>query len=100
MFEIPLQSGNQTFRITLGTTVYTLTVMWRDPVGYFLDIADASGDPLVQGIAMVTGLDLLSPFEYLMMGGTLTITSDGPDPTVPPTYANLGTGSHLYWTPA
>ena len=100
MFEIPLQSGNQTFQIVLGTIKYTLTVMWRDPVGYFLDIGDVSGNPLVCGIAMVTGIDILSPYEYLLMGGTLTVVSDGADPTVPPTYDNLGSGSHLYWTPS
>ena len=105
MFEIPLQAGNQTFQVTLGTVAYSLTVLWRDPSGYFLDIADISGNPIVQGIPLVTGIDLLSQYAYLMIGGsvgagTLTVVSDGQDPLASPTYDNLGTGSHLYWTPA
>lgn len=99
MFEIPTQAGNQTFQIALGTTTYTLTITWRDPFGYVLDIADALGNALITGLAMVTGTDLLSQYGYMLFGGTLTVVSDGPDPDVLPTYANLGTGSHLYWTP-
>ncbi len=105
MFEIPLQAGNQTFQIALGTVSYVLTILWRDPVGYFLDISDTSGNALAQGIPLVTGVDLLGQYGYLAIGGsvgagTLTVVSDGQDPLASPTYDNLGTGSHLYWTPA
>jgi hypothetical protein len=104
MFEIPLQSGNQTFIITLGTVAYTLAVLWRDPLGYFLDIADSQGNAILQGLPLVTGGDLLGQYAHLAIGGTvgagtLTVVSDGADPLVPPTYENLGTASHLYWTP-
>ncbi|MEC4682383.1 MAG: hypothetical protein VST70_01695 [Nitrospirota bacterium] len=104
MFEIPLKSGNQTFLITLGTVAYSLTILWRDPLGYFLDIADSEGNPILQGLAMVTGSDLLGQYAYLAIGGsvgagTLTVVSDGLDPLVDLTYDNLGTSSHLYWTP-
>ncbi len=105
MFEIPLQAGNQTFLVTLGTVAYTLAIIWRDPAGYFLDIADSQGNPIVGGIPLLPGVDLLGQYAYLAIGGspgagTLTVVSDGVDPLVAPTYDNLGTGSHLYWTPA
>lgn len=41
----------------------TYTVRPRD--GWALDLYDSDGVPLVQGIALVTGLDLLFPYRHL-----------------------------------
>jgi hypothetical protein len=51
---------------------------------------------LVSGIPLVTGVDLLAPYAYLGFGGELLVATDGNTAAVP-TYANLGTGSHLYF---
>ncbi len=57
-----------------------MTVVWRDAPsmngGYVLDIADANGKPIVQGIPFVTGADLLAQYAYLGIGGQLIVQTD------------------------
>jgi hypothetical protein len=96
-FEIPLSGESQSFGVTLAGAQYQLLVQWRNAVQtWFLDIADASGNPLVQGIALVTGVDLLGQHKHLGIDGSLFVVSDD-DPGAMPTYDNMGTGSHLYF---
>lgn len=94
--EIPLSPNPQTFSITLGNQGYQLTVVWRDPFGWYLDIADSAGNPLVQSIPLVTGADLLAQYGYLGINGQLRVQTDN-DPDAVPTFENLGKQSHLYF---
>lgn len=98
-YEIPLSPTPQTFGITLNNVGYQLTVQWRntDQGGWFLDIADAQNNPIVSGIAMVTGADLLAQYGYLGLGFTLRVQTDY-DLSAPPTFTNLGVTAHLYAT--
>ncbi len=96
--EIPLTADPQTFTITLGGTDYRLTVQYRKAggAGWVLDIADASDNPLVSGIPLVTGVDLLAQYKHLGFQGRLWVQgAEDPDDT--PTFADLGVGSKLYW---
>lgn len=97
-FEVPLQPTAQQFTIQLGAIVYQLTLIWRTgaEAGWFLDIALVSGAPVVLGIPLVTGVDLLAQYPDKNFGGSLRVTTDG-DPEAPPTYGNLGVTSHLYF---
>ncbi len=98
-YEIPLSAQAQTFAIALGGVNYTLTLQWRaaDGMGgWVLDIADASNNPLVSGIPLVTGCDLLAQFAYVGFGGGPWVLTDGAALAVP-AYANLGSLSHLYF---
>ncbi|MDB5444975.1 MAG: hypothetical protein JWQ97_292 [Phenylobacterium sp.] len=97
-FEIPLTPEAQTFRIALAGVSYQLTLLWRETTegGWTLDIANDGGSPLVQGIPLVTGADLLEPYAYLGFGGQLIVQTDHQVGAVP-TYANLGQASHLYF---
>ena len=97
-YEIPLSSQPQTFTISLGGLVYNLTVLWRDAImgGWFLDIADSTNTPLACGLPLVTGTDLLAQLAYLGIAGSMVVTTDG-DINVVPTFANLGTLSHLWF---
>lgn len=99
-YEIPVTpgGGNQSFSIDLGGTSYQFALNWRAArdAGWVLDISDANGAPLVAGIPLVAGTDLLAPFRHLPITGSLFVTTDG-DPDAPPTFANLGGLSHLYW---
>lgn len=98
-YEIPLAPQAQTFSILLNGANYALTLMWRsvDALGgWVLDIADAYNNPLVQGIPLVTGCDLLGQYQYLGFGGGLWVLTDG-DSTAIPTYSNIGSLSHLYF---
>lgn len=97
-YEVPLSAEPQTFTISLAGTVYRLRVVYADVAegGWIIDISDVSGNPIVAGIPLVTGHDLLEQYAYLGIGGQLVVATDG-DPDAVPTFANLGTTSHLYF---
>lgn len=98
-FEIPLSGQSQNFATTLAGVQYQLSFQWRNAAQtWFLDIADAEGNALVSGIALVTGADLLGQYKHLGIGGALFVVSDDA-PANMPTYENLGSGSHLYFVP-
>lgn len=64
--------------------------------GWFMDIGDAQNNPLVQGMPLVTGANLLNKFAYLgFVGGLYVQTTNSPD-TVP-TFENLGGAGVLYY---
>ena len=94
-YEIPLTpSQNQTVSVVLLNITYSLTLQWRNAVQtWFLDIADDSGNPLIQGLALVTGSDLLRQHQHLGIGGGLFVVCD--TGTDAPTFDNLGSSSHL-----
>ena len=101
--EIPLNNTPVRFGISLQDVRYQLTIRYRSTgiaggCGWTIDIADTYGAPLVSGIPMVTGADLLAQYEYLNFGGGLMVATDGDDKGAHvPTFGNLGTSSHLYW---
>lgn len=96
--QIPLQAAPQTLTITLAGIQYTLTVQFRNTVegGWILDIGDRNNNPIVQGIPLVTGADLLAQYPDLGFGGALWVqTTSNPDAV--PTFENLGTDGLLWW---
>lgn len=98
-FLIPLENVPQVFEISLGGNLYLMTSKWNDADegGWVIDLADAiSGESIVAGIPMVTGVDLLEGLEYLNIGGSLFIYTDG-DQFAPPTLENLGVESNLFF---
>ncbi|RRA01116.1 phage baseplate plug family protein [Burkholderia cepacia] len=98
IYEIPLTPDPQTFTITLSGVAYQMTLQYRRAggTGWILDIADASGNALVSGIPLVTGVDLLGQYGYLGFGGRLWVQgADNPDNV--PTFDDLGIGSRLLW---
>lgn len=95
-YSIPLTAQPQTFTINLAGVVYTFTLLWRKTVGWVLDIADSQGNPLLYGMPLVTGCDLLAQFKYLGIGGQL-IAQTTSDPDAVPTFENLGTDGNLYF---
>lgn len=97
IFEIPLNPQAQSFLIPLAGTTYSLRLYWNTPASCWgLDIADASAAPLVRGIPLVTGVDLLAQYAYLNFPGALICQTDH-DPDAVPTFTNLGLTSHLYF---
>jgi len=98
IFVIPLSSTPQTFKITLGAVDYRMTLTYQnvDQGGWVLDIADSNNVPIVCGIPLVTGIDLLGQYSYYQFGGQLFVqTAHDPDAT--PTFDNLGTEALLFW---
>jgi hypothetical protein len=99
VFSIPLQVGTpQALSIQLGGVTYQLTFLYRnDPnAGWTVDIADAAGNPIVQGIPLVTGADLLAQYRHLGFTGALVVQT-AHDPDAVPTFANLGKDANVYW---
>lgn len=96
-FEIPLQPTPQTLAIQLGGSQYILAVYWNlVSLCWMLDIYDVNENPLLRGIPLVTGTDLLNPFEYAGIDGELVVQTDS-DPNSVPTFQNLGSQGHLYF---
>lgn len=101
-FEVPLRPSPQKLTVQLGQITYILTIVWRDAPqqGWVMDIADSQGAPIINGIPLVTGCDLLAQYRYLNLGGggILFMQSDS-DPDSVATFTNLGVTAHLYWAP-
>ena len=97
-YQVPLSGSPETFGILLAGISYRLTVQWRDADmgGWFLDIADGQGNPILEGIPLVTGTDLLGQYAYLGIGGSLYVQSS-PDPGAVPGFDDLGSASRLYF---
>lgn len=99
VFEVPVSNEPQTFEINLAGTDYLLTCRFNnsDEAGWFLDIANAeTAEPIVAGIPIITGADLLAGLAYLGIGGQLFCYTDGAATAVP-TYENLGIESHVFF---
>lgn len=97
-YEIPLSPQPQRFDIELGGVTYKLTVLWNNAPtgGWVLDIANSLDEPIISGIPLVTGANLLAQYEYLGFSGSLEVQTDF-DLFAVPTFTNLGTQSHLYF---
>lgn len=93
VYTIPLSPLPQAFNIALAGHEYRLTVRWAavNEGGWYLDISkpDNAG-PIVCGIPLITGCDLLEPYHYLNFGGELWVDSEDV-----PSLENLGAGVEL-----
>lgn len=97
VYEIPLSPEAQTFAITLAGKQYRLTLRWNAVAEcWVLDIRDVSGAPVLLGIPVVTGLDLLMQYAFMGFGGMLVAQTDH-DADAVPQAANLGTAGRLYF---
>lgn len=96
VFDIPLKIGTpQTFLVTFGGVDYRFTLQWRDAGdGWILDIGDSGNAPLICGIPLVTGANLLEQFSDIDLGGELWVVTDA-TPSAVPTFASIGDTSHL-----
>ena len=99
---VPLQAQAQQLSITLGTVGYTLVVRWNVPnASWMMDVFDSQDNPILSGVPLVTGADLLEQLGYLGIGGSdgageLQVQTTN-DTFAVPTYENLGTLGNLYW---
>lgn len=92
-YTIPLTPEPQSFGITLSGREYRLTVRWlaAAEAGWTLDIEEPDrAAPLIMGIPLVTGCDLLEQYSYMEFGGELWVEGE-----LPPTLENLGAETEL-----
>lgn len=100
VFILPFTTAPQTFNCTLSGIELKFTNKWNEIAGlWYVDIARANtGEPLVSGLPLVTGCDLLAPFRHLGLDGHIFCHSDG-EVDSPPTLENLGVDCKVYFTP-
>lgn len=96
-YEIPLTPEAQTFAIALGAVTYNLTFYWNPASAcWMLNLADSLNNPILMGIPVVTGLDLLAQYAYLGIAGAIVVQTDH-NPLVVPTFTNLGLTGHVFF---
>ena len=100
VYQIPIVNAPQKFNVTLAGVTYQFVIQYRDDLGglggWFIDINDVAGNPILTGLPMVTGADLLAQYQYLSFGGSLYVQTPS-NPDAVPTFDNLGIDSFLYW---
>lgn len=102
VFKIPLEARNQITRMQINGINYQLRVMWNKMAGvWILDIFTDTGFPILCGIPLITGANLLGQYEYKHIGNdvifiVLTLAV-GHSPSEIPSQTNLGTDGNLYY---
>lgn len=78
---------------------YTIRLWWLVPAQYWVfDIMDQAGEPLLCGLPLVTGTDLLAQFQYVLAGNMFVLT-DHAIPDEIPDFTHLGLTGHVYFRP-
>ena len=94
---IPTRPGvQQRFNVSLGGKSYIFQLVFRIDT-WFLDVLDVNANPLICGIPLVTGADLLAQYPEFQFGGRLEVGTVGNSPDQTPTFTGLGVQSQLYW---
>lgn len=98
IYEIPLGPSPRRFTIVLSGVLYQLTFTYRNISngGWIMDLAQSDGTPMVSGVPLVTGANLLEQYPHFGILGALIVVGDV-DPDVPPVYENLGLTVRLYY---
>jgi hypothetical protein len=98
VYEIPIKSGvPQKLHIALGGADYTLWLAWNDQAKvWVLDVGDTTETPMIRGIFIVTGCDLLAPYAYVGIRGQIVAQGAG-NPDSVPGFNDLGSTGHLYY---
>lgn len=97
--EIPLNAGPQRMTVQLGPLFQRrLRLHYADvpEAGWLLDIGLVDGTPVLCGLPLLPGQDLLAQYAYLGLGGQLYVTSDA-NPDGPIAYEEAGSSMHLYF---
>ncbi|ENX58797.1 MULTISPECIES: phage baseplate plug family protein [Acinetobacter] len=93
-YEIPLNFGNQKFNIKLGTTQYKLQLIYRAEQWY-LDIFDTAENPLIAGLPMLVGDNLLAQHQHIIKGSLYVLNTSEDESQA---FSDLGTNIKLYWS--
>jgi hypothetical protein len=98
VYEIPIIAGPQRFTITLSGAILQMRLIYADAPegGWVLDIHDRENQPLIDGIPLVPGVNLLDQYDYLTPGGGLYIVTPG-EPDKVPQFNDLGNSTKLFW---
>lgn len=96
-FELPVAPWPQDFQVTLRRRrTFRFVTQYRtaDEAGWLIDLFDVTaGAPLVRGIAVVTGLDLVWQYDAFDLGFHLIMQCGGGRTT--PTFESFGVEDRL-----
>lgn len=97
-FKIPLTPTPQLFTVQLSGIDYQINLTYKntDEGGWIIDILDLDNNPIVSGIPLVTGANLLEQYRHLGFTGRLWVQTAS-DPDAIPTFVNLGIDAQIYW---
>jgi len=100
VYNVPLTNKNQTLQTSLLGITYILTVRWNALANlWYLDINDANNKPILNGVPMTAGVNLLKQFAYLGINGAL-VAQNVSNPNLPIGEVDLGvTGFLLFIVP-
>ncbi|KAA1175362.1 phage baseplate plug family protein [Photorhabdus heterorhabditis] len=93
--EIPLSPINQQFDVQLDGVNYKMSLIWRDIAGWILDIMTPDSEPIVTGLPLVFGINLLEQYRHLGFNGSLIFYGDINQEK--PFRNNLGKEDKLYF---
>jgi len=94
MFEIPLTaSPEQEFSITISGDVYDIRIVLNSRTGIWTIAFAQSGTDLLNGIALVGGMDILRQFN-IPIANAFVINLENPD--LDPSKLGLGTIAKLF----
>ena len=93
IYEIPLQAGNQKFNVTLGKAIFKLRLIYRIDQWY-LDILDTSEKPLITGLLLCPGIDLLEQYKHVINGSLYVVNFEKDEIAK---YGYLGSKIKLYY---
>lgn len=100
--EFPLiPASAQEMTITLGNKEYTIRFAWCDSPegGWFMDLYDLQLNPMIRGIPLTAGENVLQQFDYLEMPGEIRVQVDE-NPLLEPSFENFGiAGKVVFVTP-
>lgn len=97
-YEIPTGPSARTLSTVLAGQTYSLRLAYAEAPegGWFIDIADDAGKPLIAGLMLTSGPDLLQPYPNLGIKAKLYLVPDAG--AGPLSYDNLGLSWHLIFT--
>ena len=98
VYELPLTPTPQTFRALFPSGRYFVRFIYCDSLEpcWLMDLSDAiTGDPIIAGVPLVPGVDLLEEYAYLNFNFKMWCTVDG-DPAGVPNFDDLGTSGHVW----
>jgi Domain of unknown function (DUF6983) len=97
-WEVPLKAAQpQSITVTLSGVTYGMNFKWFEQArSWIVDISDVNNNPILLGVPLITGADLLEQYKHLGFVGSLWCATDG-DPAAQPNFSTLGDTAHLYY---
>lgn len=94
IYEIPLNNGNQKFNIRLGGVQYKFQLIYRVK-SWYLDIFDTAENPLIAGLPLVMGDNLLIQHQHIIKGSLYVLNTNEDENQA---FSDLGTLIKLFWS--